>query len=158
MSKSHPLKDRASYLHPQASSRKADPMTQWSSFLLRVGTPAQDVRVLISSASQATWVVLPQACGKHDPTSCPDDRGGLFNYNQSSTWAQNGLYEIWNEQNLGMSGNGSWGNDTLGLAVQGSGGPTLQNQVVAGIVTDNFYLGMFGVVGLASHPSHKLKY
>lgn len=44
-----------------------------------------------------------------------------------------------------MYGNGVWGNDTLGLAVQGSGGPTLQNQVVAGIVTDNFYLGMFGV-------------
>lgn len=117
----------------------------WSSFLLRVGTPAQDVRVLISSASQATWVVIPEGCGKRDPTSCSDDRGALFNYNQSSTWAQNGLYEIWNEQNLGLSGNGLWGNDTLGLAVQGSGGPTLQNQVVAGIVTDNFYLGMFGV-------------
>ena len=44
-----------------------------------------------------------------------------------------------------MNGNGLWGNDTLGLAVQGSGGPTLENQVIAGIVTDNFYLGMFGV-------------
>jgi len=117
----------------------------WSSFLLRVGTPAQDVRVLVSSASQAIWVVTPQGCGKRDPTSCSDDRGGLFNSNKSSTWAQNGMYEIWNEQNLGMSEKGLWGNETVGLAVQGSGGPTLQNQVVAGIVTDNFYLGMFGV-------------
>ena len=44
-----------------------------------------------------------------------------------------------------MNGNGLWGNDTLGLGVQGSGGPTLNNQVIAGIVTDNFYIGMFGV-------------
>ena len=29
--------------------------------------------------------------------------------------------------------------------MQGSGGPTLNNQVIAGIVTDNFYIGMFGV-------------
>lgn len=117
----------------------------WSSFLLRVGNPAQDVRVLISSASQDTWVVIPSGCTKNDPSTCPDDRGGLFNYNRSSTWAYKGLYQLWNEQNLGMDGHGMWGNDTLGLAVQGSGGPTLENQVIAGIVTDNFYLGMFGV-------------
>ena len=116
----------------------------WSSFTLRVGTPAQDVRVLISSASQATWVVLPGGCKAKD-TGCQDDRGEVYNYNQSSTWSQNGLYQLYNERNLGMSGNGLWGNDTIGLGIQGSGGPTLPDQVLAGIVTDNFYVGMFGV-------------
>ena len=130
---------------PLTDNNRDGPDGPWSSFLLRVGTPAQDVRVLISSASQDTWVVLPSGCGKSDPSTCPDDRGGLFNYNKSSTWSTHGLYELYNERNLGMNGNGLWGNDTLGLAVQGSGGPTLQNQVIACIVTDNFYLGMFGV-------------
>ena len=116
----------------------------WSSFTLRVGTPAQDVRVLISSASQATWVVLPDGCKVND-TGCQGDRGEVYNYNHSSTWSQNGLYELYNERNLGMTGNGFWGNDTIGLGIQGSGGPTLPNQVLAGIVTNNFYLGMFGV-------------
>lgn len=110
-----------------------------------MGTPAQDVRVLISSASQATWVVVPEGCTKNGPSTCSDDRGGLFNYNKSSTWNESGLYQLYNERNLGIDGNGIWGNETVGLAVQGSGGPTLQDQVIAGIVVNDFYLGMFGV-------------
>lgn len=54
------------------------------------------------------------------------------------------MYELYNERNLGMNGNGLWGNETIGLGIQGSGGPTLQNQVLAGIITNNFYIGMFG--------------
>lgn len=89
-------------------------------------------------------MVLPDGCKAND-TGCRADRGEVYNYNQSSTWSANGLYELYNERNLGMNGNGLWGNDTIGLGVQGSGGPTLEDQVLAGIVTNNFYLGMFGV-------------
>ena len=116
----------------------------WSTFTLRVGTPAQDVRVLISTAVEASWLVLPQGCAQGD-TSCPNLRGQLFNPNISSTWAEWGYYELFTEQNLGIPGHGLFGNDTLGLGIQGSGGPTLQNQVIGGIGIQDFYIGMFGV-------------
>ncbi|KAL8717936.1 MAG: hypothetical protein Q9225_004869 [Loekoesia sp. 1 TL-2023] len=65
--------------------------------------------------------------------------------NQSSTWKPNGFWQLGNERNLGIYANGLYGNDTLGLGIQGSGGPTLSNQVLAAIRTKAFYLGMFGV-------------
>lgn len=65
--------------------------------------------------------------------------------NKSSTWEPNGFWQLGNERNLGIYANGLYGNDTLGLGIQGSGGPTLSNQVLATIRTEAFYLGMFGV-------------
>ncbi|KAL8898721.1 MAG: hypothetical protein Q9207_006561, partial [Kuettlingeria erythrocarpa] len=117
----------------------------WSSFALRVGTPAQDVRVFISTASQVSWIVLDgQGCVTGDGT-CAAARGGLFNRNTSSTWNPNGFWQLGNERNLGIFANGLYGNDTIGLGYQGSGGPTLENQILATIGTEKFYLGMFAV-------------
>ena len=116
----------------------------WSTFTIRVGTPFQDVRVLISTGNALTWVVEPGGCLASD-LQCGNNRGGTFNPNSSSTWTIHGLYELYTERNLGLTGNGQFGNDTLGLGIQGSGGPTLTDQAIGGIVTDNFYLGMFGV-------------
>lgn len=117
----------------------------WSSFALRVGTPAQDVRVLVSTSSQVSWIVLDgQGCVSGDGT-CATARGGLFNVNTSSTWNPNGFWQLGNERNLGIFANGLFGNDTIGLGYQGSGGPTLQNQILATIRTKQFYLGMFAV-------------
>ena len=58
----------------------------WSSFLLRVGSPPQSMRVLISTASNQPWVVLPEGCSLCVPSDCPQIRGGIFHLNQSSTW------------------------------------------------------------------------
>lgn len=44
-----------------------------------------------------------------------------------------------------MSAEATFGNDTLGLGIQGSGGPVLQNQVIGGFTDTDFYLGYFGV-------------
>ena len=49
------------------------------------------------------------------------------------------------EENLGSTSNARYGNDTVGLGIQGSGGPSLPNQIVAAYSTDDFYLGFFGV-------------
>ena len=38
-----------------------------------------------------------------------------------------------------------FGNDTLGLGIQGSGGPTLQNQIIGAYASDELYIGMFGL-------------
>ena len=109
-----------------------------------MGTPEQDVRVLVSTASPETWVVLPEGCATKD-SICKDQRGQIFSPNTSSTWQSYGAYELDSEGNLGLVGRGNFGNDTLGLGVQGSGGPTLPHQIIGGITTQNFFVGMFGV-------------
>lgn len=71
----------------------------------------------------------------------------MFNPLLSSTWRSEGFFELGFEPNLKDSewNNGAYGNDTLSLGWLGSGGPTLQQQVIAGIVTDKWYLGVLGL-------------
>lgn len=123
----------------------------WSSFTLRVGTPAQTVKVMISTAGSQTWVVLPEGCTSLDPPDCLTSRGGEFYTNRSSTWRKNnmtsnGIFSLGLESNLGSIGNnGKFGYDTVRLGWQGSGGPSLDHQILAGIVTKQFFLGVFGL-------------
>lgn len=123
----------------------------WSSFALRVGTPAQTVKVMISTAGSQTWVVLPEDCTSLDPPDCLTSRGGEFYTNRSSTWRKNnvtsnGIFSLGLESNLGSIGNnGKFGYDTVRLGWQGSGGPSLDHQILAGIVTKQFFLGVFGL-------------
>ncbi|KAL9622007.1 MAG: hypothetical protein Q9160_003669 [Pyrenula sp. 1 TL-2023] len=118
----------------------------WSTFIAQVGTPAQNVHLLISTSSSATVAVIAEGC-QYDssPSTCPDDRGKIFNPNTSSTWVGNDVYNLGLEENLGYSANGQYGKDTVILGWQGSGGPKLPDQVVAGVASQNFYLGEFGL-------------
>jgi hypothetical protein len=118
----------------------------WSTFTLRVGNPAQNVRTLVSTAGYQTWVVLPQGCqaaGSH--TACAESRGWLFNSNASTTFDEIGLYTFSIEKNLGYSGNAVYGHDTVRLGGQGEGGPTLKNTTIGTFAVEDFYLGLFGV-------------
>ena len=119
----------------------------WSSFYLRVGTPEQSVRVLPSTAGQATWVVMDGGCpSPSSPASCSDDRGRLVNLNESSSRNELGLYTLELELNLGHNDTGDFGLDTLGLgAAASSGGPSLDSQLVIGIETNEYRLGVFGL-------------
>lgn len=122
----------------------------WSTFTLRIGSPAQDVNVLVSTTGYQTWAVVPQGCPSSEPTDCAKLRGGVYNYNQSSTWVRNnvtsnGTFTLGLEENLGYTGNGLFGFDTVALGWQGSNGPSLDQQIVAGIATPDFYLGTFGL-------------
>lgn len=107
--------------------------------------------MLISTASEATWVVLPQGCppGTHgiEPSlTCSDSRGELFDISASKTWSVLGNYSLGIEANLGYSDPGSYGLDTVALGFNNaSGGPTLQGQVVAGLATYDYYTGLFGL-------------
>lgn len=118
----------------------------WSSFTVRIGSPAQDVNVLVSTASGQTLAIAPQGCVTSDPSECAHTRGGLFDADKSSSWRPNILspngtdtYRLDLEKNLGYSGNGMYGYDTVSLGWQGSGGPSLDHQIVAGIATQEFY-------------------
>ena len=122
----------------------------WSSFPIQIGTPPQLVKVLPSTVGSQTWAVLPEGCIQSDPANCTVARGGVFQPNSSSTWAQNtdtanGLFPLLLDNNIGYTGNGLYGYDTVALGGQGSGGPTLVQQAVAGIATKDFYLGLFGL-------------
>jgi hypothetical protein len=124
---------------------------------MRVGTPEQDVRVLVSTASPETLVVLSEfGCStkafKTVPADCSVSRGAMFSPNASSTWQDQGMFSINQdgvglEANLGYSVNADFGFDTLGLGyVAGGNGPTLGNQTIGGFATTNpFYLGIFGL-------------
>jgi hypothetical protein len=126
----------------------------WNTFIVQVGTPPQDFRVLPSILEQAAWVPHPQGCTPDDPTDCPYDRGVLpfdgtnntgFQANESSSWDLIGLYELssYGEQ-MGYPGNGQFGFDNIALS-NASDSLELPHQVVAAIADKSFYLGQFGL-------------
>ncbi|MCJ1404387.1 hypothetical protein MMC11_007612 [Xylographa trunciseda] len=124
----------------------------WSTFQLRVGSPAQEVRLLASTASPVTWVVLDEVCsGQPDTSSCAEARGMTFNLNQSSTWKDQGIFDLYVEGNLNFTGNGEYGLDTVGLGLTSDIGPAVEGQVVAGIETTEFD---FGILGLNVQPTN----
>jgi hypothetical protein len=113
-----------------------------------VGTPEQNIRVLVSTASPESMAVLSDyGCSSSVFTTVPSDcavsRGNLFNANKSSTWHDLGLFGIQQngvglEANLGYSQRAEYGLDNLGLGLTG---PSLKNQTIAGIATpEPFYL------------------
>lgn len=122
----------------------------WSTFLVKVGTPPQDFQILPATNVQETWVPLPQACATYDPTDCPQLRGAGnsskgFDIDKSSTWKEEGIYDLVSERWLGYVGNGLYGFDTVELGESRRGRMQVKHQVVAGIVEKNFYLGIFGL-------------
>ncbi|KAK4987320.1 hypothetical protein LTR66_007623 [Elasticomyces elasticus] len=127
----------------------------WSTFIVRVGSPPQDFRVLPSTEGQETWIPVPEGCtATGDPSNCGSLRGVMpfngvagsgFLVNKSSTWISNGIFTLDLEYNLGYQGSGLYGFDTVGLQIENSGGLSQTHQVVAGVASKDFYLGIFGL-------------
>lgn len=136
-----------------------------STFTIHVGTPAQGFRILPATNGNEIWVPLPQGCSSTDGTNCGDHRGvGTFNgspsngfqTNQSSTWSAIGIFDLIGEKGLNYTGNGQYGYDNVGpgssiSSTSGSSSLDLPQQVVAGIATNEFYLG---VLGLGPKPAN----
>ena len=107
-----------------------------------MGTPAQFLRVLVSTSSQGTVVVLPKGCVSGD-TICPPARGELFNNSRSNSWSEiePSIYLFQDPSVTALLGN-----DTLTLGVAGDVRGSLTNQVIFGIEDDRkYYLGMLGL-------------
>ncbi|KAH6605556.1 acid protease [Trichoderma cornu-damae] len=117
----------------------------WSTFELRVGTPAQNLRILPGTSSTQTLVVLPEGCQIINVTNCADSRGNLFNTTASKTWKEIGLFNLGFENALGFTDNGEYGYDTVGLGYLGSGGPVVNNSIIAGVAGTEFYLGVLAL-------------
>nr|OQO24786.1 hypothetical protein B0A51_09411 [Rachicladosporium sp. CCFEE 5018] len=130
---------------------------QWSSFHVSVGSPSQRVRLLpgtSATAGDATWVVLSEGCSLANPglQGCEDTRGNVFTRNESTSWSTNrldnqGLYQLdtYEESKLGLTGNAYYGFDTLQLGSEGSELPDFTDQIIAGIATNDFWLGSLGL-------------
>lgn len=117
----------------------------WSTFRIEVGTPPQQIRVLPASGQSSTWLILPEACDVDASGSspCSENRGTTYKRNESSTWKEYGSYELntFLEQRVGLDGDGLYGYEKLTLGWTGDNGPSLESQMVAGIVSKDFYLG-----------------
>ena len=123
----------------------------WSTFLVNVGTPPQTFHILPATNVQETWVPLPQACAQSS-FDCPELRGVPdvststgFDINGSTSWIEAGTYNLVSEEVLGYYGNGLYGFDSVEIGNSTQHGPRLEHQVVAGIVDDDFWLGIFGL-------------
>ena len=120
----------------------------WSGFELRVGTPPQNVDVFVSTTGSETFVIVEGGCQPADPTTCPSDRGGIFNVSASTTWDFKGNYTLSVDTNLGLNSTydtGAYALDDIALGWQGSGLPTLHNQTIAGTTSTDFWIGLFGI-------------
>ncbi|KAH8817303.1 aspartic peptidase domain-containing protein [Xylogone sp. PMI_703] len=119
----------------------------WSSFALRLGNPAQVVRVLPATAGTFTTVVLPLGCNTtSNPIACAEARGKLFDPTQSKTWQDKGPFGLGVENNLGYSPvAGEFGIDSEGFTVATLPNLTYPNQIIAGIAVNDFYVGTFGL-------------
>jgi hypothetical protein len=117
----------------------------WSTFTIQIGTPAQNVRVLISTAGSATWVVLPEGCPEGGIPDCTNLRGDDYQASNSSSWKFEDYFDLILESQLGYEGTALFGYERVGIGWQGDGGPVLDDQVIAGIATEDFWLGSFGL-------------
>ncbi|KIX00049.1 uncharacterized protein Z518_10976 [Rhinocladiella mackenziei CBS 650.93] len=111
----------------------------WSAVSIRLGSPQQWLSLLPSTLSQETWVVGASGC---DGTStCEALRGGLFLTNESSTFQPQGLYELNFDTQLGYSGSGYYGLDTVYLDDVYSA----PGQIVAVVNSTDQWLGSLGL-------------
>ena len=111
----------------------------WSPVDIRVGSPQQWLSVFPNTAGQETWVIGPGGC---DGTfTCEDKRGGLFSYNQSTTWDNLGYYELGFDTYLGDSGIANYGLDHVDLNDQ----VIVPSQIVGVINSTEFWLGSLGL-------------
>jgi hypothetical protein len=86
----------------------------WSTFEIRVGTPATVYRVLPITSWQETWVVYGAAKGICNASvgvasDCQEKRGGVFDSAKSTSWVQAEQYELSLDSALGYSGVGQYG-------------------------------------------------
>jgi len=123
----------------------------WSSFPIQIGTPAQDVRTMVSTNLNSVVTIGSGGCIPQYGSTCADNRGQLFLYNTSLTWVPNSRFDIGIEKNLGMDTTGDAGFDTVTAGWQGSGGPTINHNIVFAVNSATYWIGLFG---LSPHPAN----
>jgi hypothetical protein len=91
--------------------------------------------------------VLPAGCNSTaDYNGCVTSRAGVFDPTGSKTWQDEGDFGAGIDNNLGYSVvGGDFGLDKVGLGIVDNPNITFADQVIGGIVVDDFYVGLFGL-------------
>jgi len=118
--------------------------------VIEVGVPPQELQVLASTQAPETLLVLPAGCSiaAGDASNCTDVRGGVYNNTKSSGWVSKNIYALQIEGNLGLttnSDNGQFGYDRFSIPTGQGGNVTLDQQILAGIATKDYFLGSLGL-------------
>jgi len=131
---------------PTSNSSREGKDGPWSTFRVEVGTPPQQVRLLPAHDQSSTWVIISEACGADD-SECVDARGRIFHRDNSSTWEEFGSYNTNPvlEERVGLQAPGLYGWDDLTLGWAGDNMPTLKNQSIVGIISNDFWTGSLSV-------------
>jgi hypothetical protein len=125
----------------------------WSTFVISVGTPGQDFRVLPSTKGSVTYLIAPEGCiAGVDPDDCDKSRGANvfnsaqnigFQTNVSTSWSNMGQYELNLENALNYTGTGLFGLDRVHLGPAAvSTSLQMDRQIVAGIASLDYYMGV----------------
>ncbi|PVH97862.1 acid protease [Periconia macrospinosa] len=114
----------------------------WSTFRAEVGNPPQQLRLLPAHDQSSTWTILSEACPAND-NECADSRGRIFRRDNSTTWQRFGTYDTNPvlEQRVGLEALGLFGWDDITLGWVGDNMPTMKNQSVVGITSNDFWIG-----------------
>jgi hypothetical protein len=125
------------------------------SFNIQVGKPPQSFTVLPATNGQNTYVPAADDCQRMSRSDCGYSRGVSlfegrqspgFQSNASTTWDLIGLYEIGVNRQLGYTGNGIAGFDTLGMATNSSHNITFpEKEVVTSYATPDLWVGELGL-------------
>lgn len=123
---------------------------QWSTFMLRIGSPPQIVKLLPSITGQSVWTVLSQACQVPSQDDCKSARGEVFSTNLSSTWEEQGNFELplSPQRHLPLDGPAKVGFDDVLFTWHGGGSTVLEQQVVNGYATEDIFIGTMGLSAL----------
>ena len=124
----------------------------WSTFAIEAGTPPQTFRLLPSTIGEEVWLPIPEGCESwlSSVSDCGSLRGSAvgrgWNYDNSTSWVQTAgdPYFLTTERNLfGNVNTGIYGLDTISLGIlPGDGyGTDVVRQTIAGISTEDFWLG-----------------
>jgi hypothetical protein len=117
-----------------------------------LGNPQQVVRVFVSTSGVYVVTILAGACNATASVQdCANARGLTFNPSNSTTWKDQGPFELDQQNNLGIAINGDFGLEQVGLGIVNDANLTFPGQVVSGIIADNFYVGS---LGLGTQPTN----
>jgi hypothetical protein len=102
-----------------------------------------------------SWLVAPSGCTSKSPiTNCAETRGDTFDNSSSTSWqviSDGDAFTLGKEDNLLGKATasdqraGMYGYDSLALTTASGAGVTQDDQVLAQVTTDQFWLGVLGL-------------
>jgi hypothetical protein len=119
----------------------------WSTFTIGVGSPPQAIRVIPSVAQNIVTVVRPEEClgYLYGFQNCSEARGGVYRYNESSTWRSNGIHDVDPTNNSLFKRTLHFGTDTVGLGTKPQASRMTNQTVALMLQLPPSYIGIVGI-------------